>query len=409
MAEEKQHSLLSASTSHRWLACTPSVFLEKQEPQRGSSPYAQEGTEAHELGELKLRLEFGKITQAEYNSQYLMFKARSQYWSQEFEDFVDEYVNLVKEQSEGFTEIHFELKVDYGHIIDVPDHFGTCDCVIVFPDKVTIVDLKYGKGVLVEAENNSQLSLYALAACQTLKLEVSSFRIIICQPRLDNFSSWDVSFVDLWKWGTGYARQRAQLAKEGKGDFCPGEKQCRFCKLAGKCNARADVRLAEAKDAFDDDIGKLIVPEERKQIARQVSLEKLAILLEIAPLYAQWLKDVEAYAYTLAMSGTQIPGYKLVQGRTVRKIDNEEGLVRVLKSAGFQDKDLYKPAKLKGLGDLEELVGKRNFEKISQPFVTKPAGEPTLVPESDKRAPINMAQLAVDVFSQNQITEGDEE
>ena len=410
--KEKEHSLLSASSSSRWLTCTPSAVLTKELDAK-PSPYAEEGTEAHELGEMKLRLAFGKWSQQEYNSNYLMFKARSKYWSEEMEEFVNHYVNLVKEQAEGHTEIYFELRVDYSHIINVPDHKGTCDCVILFPDRLVIIDLKYGKGVEVLAPQNSQLALYALGACFTLKAEVSELRMIVCQPRLENYSSWDVSFMEVWYWGTSFAREKAQLAKDGKGDFCPGEKQCRWCKLRGSCSARAQHTIEEAQTIFgeetDGDITALIVPEERKALAHQVSLEKLAIVLEIAPLYAQWLSDVQAYAYQIAMSGTQIPGYKLVQGRTTRKIENEEGLVRALTSGGVPQEKLYKPAKLLGLGELEKLVGKKHFEIISAPFINKPAGEPTLVPESDKRAPINMAQLAIDVFSQQPQLDGEEE
>lgn len=138
-------------------------------------------------------------------------------------------------------------------------------------------------------------------------------------------------------------------------------------------------------------------------------MEKLAIVLEIGPLYSQWFNDVQAYAYQLAMSGIQIPGFKLVQGKTNRKVDNEEGLVRVLTAQGIPEKELYKEPTLKGLGELEKLVGKKTFETLSKPFVTKPMGKPTLVPESDKRAPINVSQMAIDVFSQEPQLDGEEE
>lgn len=408
--EEKEHSILSASSSSRWLKCPPSAILTK-DMEAQTSPYAEEGTEAHELAERKLMLMFNKISQEDYNSWYIMFKARSKFWSEEMEEYVNTYVNTVKEQSEGYTEIYFELRVDYSDIINVPDQKGTADCVIVFPDKLTIMDLKYGKGVLVQAEENSQLSLYALAACQTLKVEVSKIRLMIVQPRLENFSSWDTDFTTLYTWGIGYARERAQLAIQGKGDFCPGEKQCRFCKLRGSCNARANANIQEAKDVFgeDHDVGELIVPEQSKALAHQITLEKLSIVLEIGPLYQQWFNDVQAYAYELAMSGIQIPGFKLVQGKTNRKVDNEEGLVRVLTAQGIPEKELYKEPTLKGLGELEKLVGKKTFETLSAPFVVKPMGKPTLVPETDKRAPINMSQMAIDVFSQVPQLDGEEE
>lgn len=406
---DKQHSILSASSSARWLACPPSAVLTKDMPS-SPSPYAEEGTEAHELCEMKAQLAFGKLDQAGYNSLYAMFKARSKYWDEEMEEYANSYVELLKEQAEGYKEIYFEVQVDYSHVLNVPNQKGTCDCAILFEDSITIVDFKYGKGVTVLAENNPQMSLYALGACFTLKAEVSKVRMIICQPRIENFSSWDTDFVSLWKWGYEFARERAQLAIEGKGDFCPGEKQCRWCKLRGSCQARAMATMEEAKEVFgeENDVGALIVPEESKALAYQVPLEKLSIILEIAPLYEQWLKDVQAYAYQLAMSGVQIPGYKLVQGRTTRKIDNEEGLVRALTAAGASKEVLYKEPKLLGLGELEKLFGKKKFNEIAAPFVHKPAGAPTLVPESDRRAPINVTELAIETFEAPLLEDGEE-
>ena len=407
---EKEHSILSASSSARWLACPPSVELTK-DLETKTSLYAEEGTEAHELCEMKASLAFGKIDQSTYNTFYIMFKARSKYWTEEMEEYANDYVRLIQEQAEGYKEIYFELRVDYSHILDIPEQKGTCDCVILFDDKITIVDFKYGKGVQVSAEENSQLSLYALGACFTLKAEVSQIRLLICQPRIENYSSWDTTFVELWKWGTGFARERAQLAINGKGVLCPGEKQCRWCKIRGSCSARADATIAEAQEVFGEEnsVIQLVEPEECKALANSVPLEKLAAVLEVGRYYEQWFKDVQTYAYRLAMSGTKIPGYKLVQGRTVRKIDNEEGLVRALTASGFPKEKLYKEPKLLGIGDMEKLFGKKNFEAIAAPFISKPVGEPTLVPESDRRAPINMAYLAIEAFDSLPSDEGEQE
>jgi hypothetical protein len=392
-----KHALLSASTSARWLNCTPSVYAEQGEPVT-CSVYAKEGTDAHELGELKLQRAFGKMTEDEYLGALEMFKTRSEYYNEEMDEFVDEYVNMVKEQSEGCIDIKFEQKVDFSHI--VPDGFGTSDTVIIFPNKVVIVDLKYGKGVPVTAEDNSQLSLYALGTIHTLNLKVEDIRVCICQPRISNYSSWDVKFETLNKWGEEYVRPRAQLAIKGEGTLVPGDKQCRFCKLAGKCKARADLRLNEAREAFGGEVTDLVVAEDRKELVKQLSLEKLAIVLEIAPLYAEWLKDVEAYAYQIAMSGTQIPGYKLVQGRTVRKVDDEEGLLQTLLAQGYSEKELMKAPSLNNLTTLEKVVGKNTFASIAAPYISKPIGKPTLVPESDRRAPINFTEIAKQVFSE---------
>lgn len=388
------HALLSPSSSKRWLLCTPSARL-GEDCERESSIYAKEGTDAHSLGELKLKHEFGKISDEEFQKEYEEFKQSSEYYDQLFEDYVDEYVAFVKEQAEGYKQIFFEQKIFTG----IEKDTGTSDTIIVFEDSLTIVDLKFGKGVMVKAEENPQLMIYANGAINTLGLNnVDKVRICIVQPRLENYSTWETSRLKLKDWFENYVLPKAEMALKGEGELNPGEEQCRFCPVKGTCEARADLRLQEAKNIFEGEVTDLVDEEKRQVIAKQISLEKLALILQVAPLYDAWLKDVEANAYKLAMSGIQIPGFKLVQGRTNRTINNQRGLIEALRKEGYSDEEFLKEPQLQSLGELEKLVGKNKLAEIGKDFIVKPNGKPTLVPESDRRAPINMDSIASQVF-----------
>ena len=378
------HALLSPSSSKRWLLCTPSARL-GEDCERESSIYAKEGTDAHTLGELKLKHEFGKISDEEFQKEYEEFKQNSEYYTQLFEDYVDEYVAFVKEQAEGYKQIFFEQKIFTG----IEKDTGTSDTIIVFEDSLTIVDLKFGKGVMI----------YANGAINTLGLNnVDKVRICIVQPRLENYSTWETSRLKLKDWFENYVLPKAEMALKGEGELNPGEEQCRFCPVKGTCEARADLRLQEAKNIFEGEVTDLVDEEKRQVIAKQISLEKLALILQVAPLYDAWLKDVEANAYKLAMSGIQIPGFKLVQGRTNRTINNQRGLIEALRKEGYSDEEFLKEPQLQSLGELEKLVGKNKLAEIGKDFIVKPNGKPTLVPESDRRAPINMDSIASQVF-----------
>ena len=388
------HALLSPSSSKRWLLCTPSAKL-GEDIERESSIYAKEGTDAHALGELKLKHEFGKISEEEYQREYEDFKANSEYYDQLFEDYVDEYVEFVKDQAEGYKQIFFEQKILTG----IENDQGTSDTIIVFEDRLTIVDLKFGKGVLVKAEENPQLMIYANGAINTLGLDnVDKVRICIVQPRLENYSTWETTKSKLKDWFENYVLPRAEMALKGEGELNPGEEQCRFCPVKGTCEARADLRLQEAKNVFNGEVTDLMDEEKRQVIAKQIGLEKLSLILQIAPLYDAWLKDVEANAYKLAMSGIQTPGFKLVQGRTNRTINNQRGLIEALRKEGYSDEEFLKEPQLQSLGELEKLVGKNKLAEIGKDFIVKPIGKPTLVPETDRRAPINLDSIASQIF-----------
>ena len=322
MAEQKHHALLSASTAHRWLVCTPSARLEQEEGREECSVYAAEGTAAHELAELKLKYRFGKITISEYQQAYEDFKVGefAQYYNKEFEEYVDEHVEYVigltdELDAEGKTyHIFFEVRVNFSNI--VPQGFGTADVLIVTEDTVYVIDLKFGAGVPVTAKGNPQLRLYGMGA---LNLFPNSTKIvtIINQPRLESRDSETLTKKELLDWAFNYVMPRAEEAIKGEGVLHAEEDACRFCKLKGKCKERADTQLALAQKEF-------AIMDQKENLVQNLSPEQLGTILEIAPMFIDWFKDVQSFALGQLIAGVKIPGYKLVEGRSTRIITDEE-------------------------------------------------------------------------------------
>lgn len=359
-----QHALLSASGAHRWLACPPSATLEAGLPE-SSSQAAEQGTAAHELAEWKLRRALHDAPAA---------RPVSDWHDAEMEALTDDYVAFVEERLRDAREVCadpvalIEQRLDFSHV--VPDGFGTGDCVIIAEPRLHIIDLKYGQGVLVEAENNPQLMLYALGAFQAFGslYDITEVAVTIYQPRRSNVSTWTISVTDLEEWAEQVVKPRAELAAVGDGEFTPGE-WCRFCKLAPTCRARAEENLALAKHEF--------APP-----ATLTDAEIADVLAQLPDLKA-WAADVEAHALSLAVNqGKTWPGFKLVEGRSIRKYTDENAVAEAALAAGITD--IY-DRKLKTITALEKQIGKTRFTDILGDLVVKPAGKPTLVPEADKR------------------------
>ena len=394
------HALLSPSSSHRWLVCTPSAKLEASEPV-SFSPYAKEGTEAHALAEIKLSYMLGQISPEEYNTRFEDFKLTSEYYNQEFNEYVNDYcieiMTIVKEDYKGQeVQVHLEEYVTFEDI--VPDGHGTSDVVIVGKNFIHIVDLKFGKGVPVSAIGNPQLRLYALGAIQKHIRECTctEVKMTIIQPRLHDVSTDFVSIQDLNDWAINYVRPRAALAIAGEGEFVPGD-HCKFCKLKGKCQKLADQQLAVAQAEFQD-----VVVENNMMEPANMSPEVFSRILTIAPKFIDWFKDVENYAIQSAVNGAiKIPGYKLVEGRSTRIIADKDGVIEKLRTSGFQEDDYLEKPKLLGITTLEKNIGKKLFNDLCSQFIVKPAGKPTLVPETDKRPAIDAKSLTLngDEFS----------
>lgn len=355
---KRKHAILSASGAHRWLNCPPSARLEEHFPDE-PSPYAEEGTKAHKLAEGILLDKIDEPAPDEMNEMF---------------EHVSRYVEVVLEKLIPGADLYIEQRLDFSPW--VPEGFGTGDAVIVSDDVLEIIDLKYGKGVQVDAEGNPQLRLYALGAYNQFGMiyNFDRVRMTIVQPRLDHVSTEKLSLKELLQWGEEI-KPIAQKAFKGEGEFNPGP-HCRFCKARRSCRARAEANLELAKYEFRK-------PE-------LLSMEEIAEILKQAEDLAAWAKDVKEYALTQAYRhGVKFPGWKVVEGRSTRKITDEAALAERLAAEG------YAPFKkvMKTLTELEKTVGKKKFAELADGLIVKPPGKPTLVEETDKRPEISRAAM----------------
>lgn len=367
----RAHAILSASASHRWLVCTPSARLESRFPDKGS-PYAAEGTKAHSLAEETLRrfLAGGDSTVCCEDGE--MREA-----VQFYVDVCIEKITAARNASPD-AKILVEERLDFSEY--VPQGFGTGDAVIVSDDGLEVVDLKYGKGVRVEAVENSQMMLYALGALSAYGwlYNVGRVRMTIVQPRLDNVSTSEISDDALYLWGRKVQRLAAK-AFAGEGEFKPGE-HCRFCKARNTCRAYAEAMKAHIREDL--------------RPAPELQDDEIADIVQHAKEVKNWLDGVEAYALGQALSGTKYPGMKLVAGRSTRKIADESAAAAVLLSAGYND--IYRPQSLRTLTELEKLCGKKHFAELLGANITKSEGKPALVPASDKRPELDLGDIRED-------------
>ena len=386
------HALLSPSSSSRWLKCTPSALLESYEP-GSTSKYAEEGTEAHALAEIKLSYMLGHINADEYDTKFEHFKMTSKYYDSTFNEYVNAYcqevMTIVTEDYKGLdVKVYLEEYVTFEDI--VPEGGGTSDVVIIGKNFIHIIDLKFGKGVPVSAIGNSQLRLYALGAVKKHIRECTcqEAKMTIIQPRLDDISTDFISIDELNDWAINYVKPRAQLAIAGKGEFVPGD-HCKFCKLKGKCQKLADQQLAQAQSEFEN-----VVVENNMLEPSQMSPELISRILDIAPKFIDWFKDVQNYAMKAAINdGVKIPGYKIVEGRSTRLITDPVAVAEKLHTAGFVKEDYLKPVELLGITSLEKNIGKKLFNQLCEQWIIKPTGKLSLVPVADKRVAIDVKSL----------------
>jgi len=378
--KERAHALLSASGSSRWLECTPSARLESEFEDKSSS-FAEEGTLAHELAELKLSSLFGdKSLQAIRDEQMVQITNHVLY-AHDMEGYTDDYVSYIQEvyaealQRDPAAIVETEVRVDLTAY--VPEGFGTVDNAIIAGTTLDVIDLKYGKGVRVSATNNSQLKLYALGAVNMYSFlyDIETVRLHIHQPRLDAVSVFEISAQELIEWGESVVIPRAKEAHEGSGLQVTGS-WCQFCKAKNRC-----VALAKEAEA----VAMLDFPEPQLMTDEQV-LEVYAK----ADRLVRWLSGLGDYLLTEALSGKAWEGYKLVEGRSNRKLTDAEKAIEALDKDGFQAED-YMKQELQGITALEKLLGKKAFETLLGQYVTKAPGKPTLVEASDKRPAIDLA------------------
>lgn len=364
-----KHAILSASSADRWLHCPPSARLCESYDDKGSN-YAAEGTDAHALCEYKLRKALGmKTTDPTENLSW---------YNSEMEECATGYAAYVLEQVEAAKQtcadpiVLIEQRVDFSRWVQ--DGFGTADCIIIADGVLNIVDYKHGKGVEVSAVDNPQMMLYALGALEIFDgiYDINTIRMTIYQPRKSNISVYEMQKSDLLGWADTELTEKAQLAYGGQGEFHCGE-WCRFCKAKAECRERAAVNLELAQYEF--------------QSPALLDDDEIADILGRLDALTAWAADVKEYALQQAVSGTSFPGWKLVEGRSNRRYTNETAVASAVESIGI---DPYEH-KVLGVTAMQKLLGKSRFEELLAPYIEKPQGKPTLVPESDKRPAINTA------------------
>lgn len=385
---ERAHALLSASGSSRWINCTASARLEEAFPDEETSTYALEGTLAHEYAELILKADLKIIPLNEYQKAVKVLKTSPHYYEGMYED-VKPYTDYVIEQFKEAKRIDkkaillLEQKFDLTKY--VKDGFGTSDAAIVYGDCIEVIDLKFGKGIQVEAEHNTQLKYYGLGVLETLENpeKIVKVKLTIVQPRLDNISSWNIPSKFLVQWAEEVLRPKAIEAFEGTGEQVAGS-WCTFCKVRPNCRALYDHGMAIVKQDFDA----LLDP-------RILSDDELLEAYKQADFIKKWLDSVGALILKEALQGKEWKGYKLVEGRSNRTWTNEDKVKEVLEENLFEPEQFLNQ-KLKGIGDLEKLLGKPKFNELLNPLTVKPAGAPTLVDENDKREAYGTAQAKKD-------------
>lgn len=383
--DTQKHAVLSASGAVRWLSCTASARLEEKYPD-ATSTFAEEGTVAHELGELIAGGLLGLVPdisagmdQLQNNPYYNdeMFQAASNYGL-----LVQERLETAQLQSpESFAEL--EVRLDFSQW--VPEGFGTGDCVIVSEKEIEIIDLKYGKGLVVSAENNPQMRLYALGvlAKYSLVFDIEIVKTTIFQPRISPEPSSEViSVKELLSWADKEVLEKAKQAFSAQGVFAPSEKACKFCRAKGDCLARANQNMA--------------VYEQYQE--KQLDLDTAGIVLKQAGDMLAWLKDVEELVFSALKDHKPVAGWKLVEGRSVRKFSDTDKVKKTLLEAGFQD---VVEEKLLALTALEKKFGKKEIASALGDLIIKPRGKPTLALESDKRKPLHLLEEILADFDED--------
>ena len=360
----KDHAQLSASGAHRWLACPPSAKLEQQFPAT-TSGYAEEGTLAHSVAELTARYYLGEVDEAAFENALEDFK-KDKYYTEEMRECAVMYARFIMERLAAAKEtcpdpiVILETRLDFSKY--VPGGFGTGDCLIIAEPVLEVIDFKYGKGVRVEAHDNPQMQLYGLGAIGEYGdlYDIETVRMTIFQPRLSGTMDTDEKSVkELTTWATKVVKPRAKLADQGKGEFAPSDHTCRFCRAKNQCRARTEENLK----LFDDSPDPLLI-----------SLEEAAEILTKAGDIESWLKDLKELVSKALTNGETVAGWKMVEGRSVRKFADEDKVAEAMRAAGIEDAMLFE-RKLISLTQMEKDFGKKRVGEILKDLITTSATE----------------------------------
>ena len=364
----RAHALLSASSSHRWLNCPPSALVAAKYEDTGSE-FAAEGTLAHEVAEAiasgSIKPE-SVVTNEDIDTDV----------TQEMVDCAKEYSDYIQERITTDTPtVLLEQRVDFSPW--VPDGFGTCDCIILEGDVMTVIDYKYGKGVAVDAVDNPQLRLYALGALNDFGIayDVKMVEVHIFQPRINNVSSEAMTTEDLLLWGET-VKPISNLAAQGKGKYKAGA-HCKFCPHAGKC--RALTALCTEKVTAYGISAKVPV----------LAPHEVAEVLELEPVFNLWLKNVKAQALQTLLDGGEVPGFKVVEGKLGnRKWTDEIEVLNALLCSGYSKEDVTETKLLSPAG-MDKAIGEKKVEELLDAHIDRAPGSPTIAPATDKRPVYN--------------------
>ena len=381
------HAILSPSSAKRWINCPPSAQINAEAPQT-DTVYTREGTLAHAVAELKARKHFlTGIGPKKYAVQLGRFRA-DELWQDEMDGYTDDYLDALKDIAADYADpphVALEVQVDFSQY--VPEGYGTADCLMIGGGVLNVIDFKYGKGIEVEAENNPQMMLYALGALLGYEpiYDISEVRMTIVQPRIKREpDSWTMTADDLLAWARSVVEPAAKLAAAGEGEYQEGE-WCRFCAIRGSCRARAEANLATARMDF--------------AMPPQLTDDEVAEALTLGQRLKSWLSDLEEYALHACLDGRELPGWKAVEGRSVRAWIDVDSALDAARLAGVPEEMLYE-RKPVTLAALERIMGKKEFQKALGAFVTVPPGKPALVKADDKRKAITNRPTVEDDFGE---------
>ena len=361
--KDRAHALLSASSAHRWLECPPSAVANEAYPDQETS-FANEGTLAHEVAEA--------VASGRNLPENKEKDGIAEGVTKEMIECAKEYAAYIEEQKKSNDAIVLlEQRVDFSPW--VPDGFGTCDCIIIQEETLTIIDYKYGQGVMVSAQDNPQMKLYALGAMNDygIAMDVKKIELHIFQPRLNNISTDSLTVDELMEWAEKTVKPVAEKAVKGKGKYAPGE-HCRFCQHGGKCRALTK-----------------LCTEYLETHGLRVSLpvlapHEVADVLRMEPMVTLWLKKVKEQALTTLMDGGELPGYKLVEGRIGNRKWKDEGEVAAT-LAPLYSKEEYTETRLLSPSQMDKAIGKKKVAELLEGLIERAPGAPTIAPISDKR------------------------
>lgn len=382
----RSHALLAASRASRWMNCPPSARLEEKMDESAPSKYAEEGTLAHEFAEMMLRARF-RLSPMELCTKEIRGLKKNPLYSDEMEKYLGVYLDYVTEQyrvalhTTPDAVVLLEKRLDFSRWVE--QGFGTGDAIVIADGVMEVIDLKYGKGVEVFAEKNPQLMLYGLGALEAFDMlyGINTVKLTIVQPRQERIDSWSISSEDLYVWGEEEVKPKAALAYEGKGETKCGY-WCKWCRVKPLCAKMAEANLDLAKDEFKD--------------PQLLSEDRLVEVFTQLPMLKDWAESVAEYLLKQAIAGKEVPGYKVVEGRTQRKWADEAQVREIL--SVDHDPSEFTVTKLAGIPAIEKLL-KKDFQPLLGDLVVTPQGSPTLVPLSDKRPAMNGLSQAQAEFS----------